>query len=168
MARLQGGTVRLRLQWESLEELVGSALRQAAPVLAGAAVRVDLPADLPLVEMDALLVERVLVNLLENAARYGAAPIELRAWTGPEALWFSVRDHGPGLPAALHGRESLLFEKFTRGVAESPVPGVGLGLAICKAAVEAHGGRIEALQAPGGGAEFRVRLPRRAAPAAPA
>lgn len=167
MARLQAGAVRLRLQWESLQEVVGSALRQAAPVLAGVSVRVDVPAELPLVEVDALLLERVLVNLLENAARYGAPPIEVRAWDQPQALCFAVRDHGRGLPAALRGREHLLFEKFTRGVEESAIPGVGLGLAICKAAVEAHGGRIHAADAAGGGAEFHVRLPRRAAPMLP-
>ena len=117
-------------------------------------------------EFDAALIERVLVNLLENAAKYGAPPIEVRAWTEPDALAVAVRDHGAGLPAALRGREQVLFEKFTRGEAEPAIPGVGLGLAICKAVVDAHRGSIQAANAAGGGAEFSFRLPRRPPPAA--
>jgi two-component system sensor histidine kinase KdpD len=83
----------------------------------------------------------------------------------PQALQISVRDHGPGLPPALRGREHQLFDKFTRGEPESATPGVGLGLAICKAIVQAHGGEITAHDAPGGGAEFRITLPRRTPPA---
>jgi two-component system, OmpR family, sensor histidine kinase KdpD len=168
MARLQSGSVNLRLDWQSLEEVVGSALRGAASQLAGRAVQVQLPPDLPLVEFDAVLVERVLVNLLENAAKYGAPPIEVSARAEPQALVVTVRDHGPGLPAAVRGREEVLFEKFTRGETESATPGVGLGLAICKAVVDAHRGSIQAADAPGGGAEFSFRLPRRPPPAAPA
>jgi two-component system, OmpR family, sensor histidine kinase KdpD len=168
MARLQSGSVHLRLQWESLEEVVGSALRGAAPLLAGRHVRVSLPPDLPRVEFDAVLVERVLANLLENAAKYGAPPFEIAARVEPDALVVRVRDHGEGLPAAVRGHEQVLFEKFTRGTTESSTPGVGLGLAICKAVVEAHGGSIRAADAAGGGAEFSFRLPRRPPPAAPA
>ncbi|MGO4395808.1 ATP-binding protein, partial [Variovorax sp. M-6] len=80
------------------------------------------------------------------------------------ALVLQVRDHGPGLPAALRGREQTLFDKFTRGQAESATPGVGLGLAICKAVVSAHGGEIAAGNATDGGAEFTVTLPRREPP----
>jgi len=116
--------------------------------------------------------ERVLVNLLENAAKYGAAPIEIAAEATPDTLRFTVRDHGPGLPPALVGREDTLFEKFTRGNAESATPGVGLGLAICKAVIDAHQGRIGAANAAnagdggaGGGAEFTITLPRRPPPA---
>jgi len=78
-----------------------------------------------------------------------------------------VRDHGPGLPATVTGREELLFDKFTRGEPESSTPGVGLGLAIAKTIVEAHGGRIVASNAADGGAEFTVTLPRRTPPAVP-
>ena len=77
-----------------------------------------------------------------------------------------VRDHGPGLPLALKGHESDLFDKFTRGKAESAMPGVGLGLAICKAVVNAHKGQIVATNVPGGGAEFCITLPRNAPPEA--
>ncbi|MDM0021994.1 DUF4118 domain-containing protein [Variovorax saccharolyticus] len=168
MARLEsgigGGSVKLRRDWQSVEEVVGSAIRAARPALGDREVRALLPADLPLVEFDAVLIERVLVNLLENAAKYGAAPIELAAHATGSALVLRVRDHGPGLPAALRGREQTLFDKFTRGQSESATPGVGLGLAICKAVVSAHGGEITAANAPGGGAEFTVTLPRREPP----
>ena len=165
MARLQNGGIHLRSDWQSIQEVVGSAIRSASHALAGLRVETDVPADLPLVEFDAVLMERVLVNLLENAARYGAAPIVVSAHAGAGELVLCVRDHGGGLPAAAQGRDSTLFEKFTRGSAESATPGVGLGLAICKAVVDAHRGSITAANAAGGGAEFTVRLPRRPPPA---
>ncbi|MGJ7493083.1 DUF4118 domain-containing protein [Variovorax sp. ZT4R33] len=169
MARLEaggaGGSVQLRRDWQSVEEVVGAAIRSAGPALGGRAVQTALAPELPLVEFDAVLIERVLVNLLENAAKYGAPPIAVSAHATADALVLSVRDHGPGLPAALRGREQLLFDKFTRGQTESATPGVGLGLAICKAIVGAHGGDIAAANASGGGAEFTVTLPRRAPPA---
>ncbi|MFD2300953.1 DUF4118 domain-containing protein [Paracidovorax citrulli] len=170
MARLEsglaGGSVRLRRDWQSVEEVVGSAIRAARPALGALEVRTALPADLPLVEFDAVLIERVLVNLLENAAKYGAPPIDIAAEALPGTLRIRVRDHGPGLPAALRGREHTLFDKFTRGQSESPTPGVGLGLAICRAVVLAHGGDIAASGAGAGpGAEFTVTLPRRNPPA---
>ena len=174
MARLEsgaaGGAVNLRREWQSVEETVGAAIRAARTALGGAAVQTDLPSELPLVEFDAVLIERVLVNLLENAAKYGAPPIVVSARATDSALELAVRDHGPGLPARLKGREHQLFDKFTRGQAESATPGVGLGLAICKAIVGAHGGDIHAANvegAEGGGAEFTVTLPRRAPPPEP-
>ena len=166
MARLQSGEVNLRMEWQSVEEAVGAAIRASQPALGGKAVRTDLPADLPLVEFDAALIGRVLANLLENAAKYGRPPIEVSARATDDALEIKVRDHGPGLPASLRGREDELFDKFTRGQVESATPGVGLGLAICKAVVDAHRGRISAANAPGGGAEFTVRLPRKPPPVA--
>lgn len=168
MARLEsglaGGTVNLRRDWQSVEEVVGAAIRAARTALGGAAVQTALAPELPLVEFDAVLIERVLVNLLENAAKYGAPPIVVGARAEPGTLVLSVRDHGPGLPAALAGQEHRLFDKFTRGDSESATPGVGLGLAICRAVVSAHGGEIGARNAPGGGAEFTVTLPRREPP----
>jgi two-component system sensor histidine kinase KdpD len=162
MARLQSGAVQPRSDWQSVEELVGAALRAAAPALGGIPVLTDVPGDLPLVEFDATLMERVLVNLLENAAKYAAPPIEIRARALPQTLEISVRDHGAGLPA---GEAEDLFGMFTRGEAESRTPGVGLGLAICREVVAAHAGRIAAGDAVGGGAEFTILLPRRPAPA---
>ena len=168
MARLQNGGVKLRCEWQSVQEVVGAAIRAARHALGAYRVTTDVSADLPLVEFDAVLLERVLVNLLENAAKYGAPPIVVSAQVTTGALVLSVRDHGPGLPAALKGKEAELFDKFTRGELESATPGVGLGLAICKAVVQAHSGQISAANAAGGGAEFRVVLPRRIPPVEPA
>ncbi|WPB55423.1 DUF4118 domain-containing protein [Xylophilus sp. GOD-11R] len=162
MARLQSGAITLRSEWQSVEEVVGAALASAAPALVGVAVRTDIPADLPLVEFDAGLMERVLVNLLENAAKYGAPPIVVSARAGDDTLELQVRDHGPGLPA---GSTQDLFGMFIRGEFESGTPGVGLGLAICREVVAAHGGTTGAADAEGGGAVFTITLPRRPAPA---
>jgi two-component system sensor histidine kinase KdpD len=158
MARIQGGDVRLNLQWQPIEEVVGSALRACGAALAGYQVGTRLPADLPLVHFDAVLIERVLCNLLENAARYTppGSCIVIGAATVDAALEVTVSDNGPGLPA---GRESELFEKFTRGEKESASPGVGLGLAICKAIVEAHHGVIRAGRSAEGGAAMVFTLP---------
>ena len=168
MARLEsglaGGAVNLRRDWQSVEEVVGSAIRAARPALGNTVVQTALEPGLALVEFDAVLIERVLVNLIENATKYGAPPIVVGARAEPGTLMLTVRDHGPGLPAALLGREQKLFDKFTRGETESATPGVGLGLAICRAVVSAHGGEIAAANAQGGGAEFTVTLPRREPP----
>ncbi|MDB5820256.1 MAG: two-component regulatory protein sensor kinase, partial [Rhizobacter sp.] len=141
MARLQSGPVQLHLQWQPLEEVVGSSLAAMDLAMASHIVRTELPADLPLVRFDAVLVERVLCNLLENAAKYtpSGSVVTIAAAVRAGDLLVTVSDDGPGLPP---GREEALFEKFARGQKESTTPGVGLGLAICRAIVEAHGGRI--------------------------
>ena len=168
MARLQSGAVNLRLDWQSVEELVGSAIRAAQPALGRYTVQTALPPDLPLVAFDAALMERVLVNLLENAVKYGAPPFVISAAVTANTLVITVRDHGIGLPAASQGQEDALFEKFTRGETESITPGVGLGLAICKAVVQAHKGSIAAADAASGkGAQFTITLPREEPPAVP-
>jgi two-component system, OmpR family, sensor histidine kinase KdpD len=158
MARIESGGVKLHLEWQSLEEIVGSALAASRNMLKHHHVEVRLPRDLPLVQFDALLVERVLVNLLENSAKYtpGGSTVTLSAEVVEDLLVISVADNGPGLPA---GREDAVFEKFVRGHRESATPGVGLGLAICRAIVESHGGRISGENRPGGGAVFRCMLP---------
>jgi two-component system sensor histidine kinase KdpD len=173
MARLDSGQVELRREWQSVEEVIGSAIRSTRHALGALAVETNVPADLPLVEFDAGLIERVLVNLLENAVKYGqplrrTGPLAvISASVTPTTLALSVRDFGPGLPAASKGREHVLFEKFTRGQSESSTRGVGLGLAICHAIVQAHHGQIRAAQAPSGGAEFTLTLPRTSPPAPP-
>lgn len=156
MARLQSGAVQLNRQWLPLQEVVGSTLAGLDEGLAGWQVDVDLHADLPLLELDAVLIERVLVNLLENAAKYASGCIRISARTAGRHIEIDVSDHGPGFPA---GREAQLFDKFERGDRESATPGVGLGLAIAKAIVEAHGGRISAHNAATGGACVRIELP---------
>lgn len=167
MARIQSGEVKFNLQWHDLEEVVGSALRICAGQLKGHRVRTSLAPDLPLVLFDAVLIERVLCNLLENAAKYTppGSHIVVAAKVLGARVHVTVYDNGPGLP---HGKEDTLFEKFTRGERESAKPGVGLGLAICRAIVEAHGGSIDACASPEGGAGFVFTLPRGTPPAPPA
>jgi two-component system sensor histidine kinase KdpD len=163
MARLESGRVQLRKEWQSLAELTGAALQSRREALARHQVKIDLPADLPLVNCDGVLIERVLVNLLENAAKYTphGTLITVTAAAKPDTMEVTVFDQGPGLP---RGQEHTVFEKFVRGQKESGVPGVGLGLAICKAIVEAHGGEISAGNRPGGGAQFTFTLPLTPAP----
>jgi two-component system sensor histidine kinase KdpD len=158
MARIESGKVTLDLQWQPLEEVVGAALDSARNMLKQHRLEVNLPRDLPLVRFDAVLIERVLVNLLENASKYTppGSLVVLSANVDGERLKVSVSDNGPGLPA---GREEALFQKFTRGSRESATPGVGLGLAICRALVEAHGGTIVGVNRPLGGVIFSFTLP---------
>ncbi len=170
MARLQSGSVRLNRQWQPIEEVVGSALQSVGSVLAGHSVNVELAADLPLVNFDAVLIERVFANLLENAGKYTPAGsrITIAARVAGPDLLVSVEDDGPGLPP---GREEALFQKFTRGETESATAGVGLGLAICRAIVEAHEGRLwaEPVRPEAGrrGARFCFTLPLGTPPAMP-
>jgi len=160
MARLQAGKVKLNKQWTPLEEVVGSALKANEFSLAHHQVQVRLEADLPLLELDAVLMERVFCNLLENAAKYTppGSVVDIGAETNADSVAVWVEDNGPGLPP---GREEELFKMFERGQKESTTAGVGLGLAICRAIVEAHGGSIRAESiAPRKGARFVFTLPR--------
>jgi len=163
MARLESGAVRFNLAWQPLEEVVGGALAACATTLAGRPLGVALADDLPLLQLDAVLIERVLVNLLENAAKFTPAgsAIEIGARAEGDRVVVTIDDHGPGLPK---GREELVFEKFERGARESATPGVGLGLAICRAIVNAHGGTIRGENRLAGervqGARFTIMLPR--------
>lgn len=159
MSKLDAGAATPNKQWHVLEELVGSALHRTRHELAGYQVSVHLPADLPLIFVDGLLLEQVFVNLLENAVRYTppGSQLWINAAVDGRAIRIAVSDNGPGVPK---GSEERIFEKFYRA---SPTAdsgrGSGLGLAICRAIVKAHGGSILATNRPGGGAEFVVRLP---------
>jgi two-component system sensor histidine kinase KdpD len=159
MARLQSGPVQLNRQWQPLEEVIGTALNAMSGALDGRPVKVALADDLPLVNIDAVLFERVLCNLLENASKYTApqSPIDIRAAASGDHVTITVDDTGPGLPK---GKELAIFDMFERGRKESSTPGVGLGLAICRAIVEAHGGTIRGETRALGGARFTIDLPR--------
>lgn len=154
--RLESGA-SLKKEPYAVEEIVGSALGRVEKLIAGRPLETDLPENLPLVPLDPVLMELVFVNLLENAARHAPeGPLEISARERMDAVEISVSDRGPGLKSEDLGR---VFEKFYRA---SAAPGAGLGLAISKAVVEAHGGTIVAENRPGGGAVFRLSLPRRA------
>jgi two-component system sensor histidine kinase KdpD len=159
MARLNAGNVTLRREWQPLEEVIGASIKLLGTALAAHPVRVALPADLPLLEFDAVLIERVFCNLLENAAKYAptGTEVDIVASQLGEHVEIRVSDHGPGFPA---GKLSALFEMFARGQTESGKPGTGLGLAICRAIIEAHGGEISAENSPDGGACIRFTLPK--------
>jgi two-component system sensor histidine kinase KdpD len=166
MARIQSGEIKFNLQWQALEEVVGSALRVSGSLLKQHLVSTQLARDLPLLRFDAVLIERVLCNLLENAAKYTPAGSRVVIAAQLHGAWVNVMvyDNGPGLP---HGKEEQVFEKFERGERESAKPGVGLGLAICRAIIEAHGGKIDACVSPEGGACFIFSLARGIPPEMP-
>ncbi len=166
MARLQAGKVTLRKEWQPLEEVVGASIKLLGSALADHPVKVSLPLDLPLLEFDAVLMERVFCNLLENAAKYSppGSAIEIGARSIGSLVEVSVLDRGKGFP---DDKLERVFELFERGTAESTVPGVGLGLAICRAIIDAHGGRIRAANQRGGGGCVTFSLARGNPPSIP-
>lgn len=161
MVRVDSGSLAVQRNWQPLEEALGVALLRMDERLAGREVQVDLPANLPLVPIDELLVEQVFINLLENAIRHTppGTPITIAARPDEQGIVVEVSDRGPGIPA---GQEELVFAKFRRAEAPGlplPTEGAGLGLTICRGIVTAHGGRIWVEPRPGGGAAFRFTLP---------
>jgi two-component system sensor histidine kinase KdpD len=158
LMRFQSGKVPLRRQWETLDDLAGLALGRVEPRLGTRRVSVELAADLPPVYVDAVLFTQVLANLLENAVKHTPDGTQVRiiGQAGDGMIIVTVEDDGPGLPP---GDPDRLFAKFQRGRTEGDVPGAGLGLAICRAVVEAHGGRISAANCESGGARFVISLP---------
>ncbi len=156
MTRLESGTVSARREWVPLEEVVGTALGRVEKLLGRHAVSTSIPASFPLLSADPLLLEQLLVNILENAARHaGAEGIEIRAEQEGGSLVIEVADRGPGIAP---GDEERIFERFQRG-SQARVAGAGLGLAIARAIAQVHGGRLTASSRPGGGAVFRLTLP---------
>jgi two-component system sensor histidine kinase KdpD len=158
LMRLESGRIELRCDTHSVEDLVGAALHRLEPRLQDHPVAIDLPDDLPAVSVDAVLVSQVLSNLLDNAVKYTptGTPIRIAAVADAPMVRVVVEDDGPGLPP---GDSRLLFDKFQRGREESAVVGAGLGLAICRAIVSAHGGEILAVPGAHGGARFEFTLP---------
>ena len=154
VTRLESGAVSIKKELCPLEEVVGSALERLEKPLAGRKIEVKIPEDLPLVPMDEVLLEQVFVNLVENALRHAAGGgIEISARREAGSVAVAVMDEGAGLGS---GELERVFDKFYHGRAST---GAGLGLAICRAVVNAHGGRIWAENRPKGGAAFRFTLP---------
>jgi len=158
MTRLESGAVQLRTEPNHPAEVIGSAIARLEKKLEGRVLNTHVTSDLPLVPMDGLLVEQVLVNLLDNALKYTPieSPIDIAVALEKNHLWIEVADRGPGVP-----EEDLprLFEKFYRGPQTQNKSGAGLGLSICKGIVDIHGGTLSAENRPGGGMRFRFSLP---------
>jgi two-component system sensor histidine kinase KdpD len=164
MTRLESGGLVLKREWQPLQEVIGSALNHLDRRLRGREVAIHLPPDLPLAQFDAVAIEQVLTNLLENALEYTppGSPIDISARATEAEIIVDVADRGPGLPA---GAEQRIFEKFVRLHAPQSRHGIGLGLAIARGIIEAHGGQIIALSrrdtgaAGSTGALFRFTIP---------
>jgi two-component system sensor histidine kinase KdpD len=165
MTRIEAGSVKVNAQWQHIEEVIGTALSRLARQLTEHPIKTTIASDIPLVPFDGLLLEQVLMNLIDNAAQYSPpdTPIDISAWHDNSAVFVQVADRGPGLVAEEVER---VFEKFYRGQQATTATsrGAGLGLAICRAIMQAHGGRIWAENRAGGGACFLFSLPLAASP----
>ena len=163
MARLAEGTLVLHCEWYALEEIIGGALARMEKVLELRDIKIDLPENLPLIWIDGVLLQQVLINLFENIAKYTPAgsPIDINATVANNTLSLSVADFGPGVP---ENHTSDIFEKFYRYHAESSTHGIGLGLALCRSIMQAHQGEIIADNRAEGGACFTLSLPLHPAP----
>ncbi|MFO1436154.1 MAG: DUF4118 domain-containing protein [Gammaproteobacteria bacterium] len=157
MARLQTGRVTLRREWQPLEEVIGASIEHLRTRLSAHPVRVNLAKDLPLVNIDAVLMERVFCNLLDNAAKYSSegSPITIDATPQGDQILIAVVDSGPGVASKDAAR---IFAVFERAAPESASAGAGLGLSICRSIVEAHGGELRCVEQPVG-ARFEFTLP---------
>jgi len=158
LVQIEFGGRALRSDWHTVDDLVSLALRGSESRLAERRIVLNLPSDLPLISVEPTLIVQILSNLLENAAKYTppGTTITICAVEREDSMMISVADDGPGFPP---GDPERLFDKFQRGRSESNIVGVGLGLAICRAAANLHGGNIRALNNPGGGARFEISLP---------
>lgn len=158
LSRIEGGALRPQMDWYDIDELVVDVRARLAPRTRNHALVIAVEPDLPLLRFDYVQIAQVLVNLIENAVKYTAAgtPIVVAAHQVPGAVEISVHDDGPGIPRE---HQLRLFDKFYRAYAATAAPGVGIGLAISKGLVEAHGGRIWVESEPGSGTTFRFTLP---------
>jgi two-component system sensor histidine kinase KdpD len=157
MTRLEAGAIQAKKELHPIEEVIGAALTRLGGRLEGREVNTHFPVDLPLVPLDGVLIQQVLINLLENAIKYSPpnAPLDVDAWVTEHEIFIEIADRGPGIPL---GDEKRIFDKFYRG-RPGQEGGVGLGLTICRGIVEAHGGHIGVRNREGGGAVFRFSLP---------
>jgi two-component system sensor histidine kinase KdpD len=162
MSRIEGGALKPEKEWYPIDELIHDVLSHMQSLLQGREVRTSIPDDLPPVELDYLQMDQVMTNLLENAVRYTppTSPIEISAAVVGEEMVISIADYGPGIPSTDLER---IFDKFYRVLSTkrngTSTMGTGLGLAVCRGLVEAHGGRIWAENQEEGGAVFRFTLP---------
>ncbi len=160
LRRLEAGQVVLNKSQTDINTLVVEATETVHPSAEGKGIelKIEIPPRLPLVNLDADMIRRVIINLIDNAVKYTneGSTVVISARSGPKEVLVSVRDNGPGIPAEQHTR---IFAKFARLQRESAPKGIGLGLTFCKLAVEAHGGKIWVESQMGHGATFSFKLP---------
>jgi two-component system sensor histidine kinase KdpD len=159
MAQLDANQVELELAPHRIQEAIDVAIERSKPLLSQHSIEMQLSADLPPVRMDVARIEEVIVQLLENAAKYSPpdCPIHIAGEVRGRMLMTSIADRGPGIDDFEQG---LVFDKFYRGRDQRlRVQGTGMGLAIAKAIVEAHGGQIGVTSQPGHGSVFYFNLP---------
>ncbi|MHB8771369.1 MAG: DUF4118 domain-containing protein [Syntrophales bacterium] len=156
LTRLDSGAITVHKEWQPLEEIIGVVLNRFSDRLRERSLELSIPPDLPLIPFDTLLMEQVLSNLVENALRHTptGTPLQIIVTPQKSAVMIAIADQGPGIPGQ---EEEAIFRKFTRGTHTQM--GAGIGLAICRAIIEAHGGRIWAENRPGGGAIFTFVIP---------
>jgi two-component system sensor histidine kinase KdpD len=166
MTRLEMSAIKPDRDWASLSEIVGAVLARLSERMAAHRVIVELPDDLPLIRVDATLIEQALGNLLENSAKHTppGTIVRVRAQRRGEEIVVTVEDYSGGLPERDVER---VFAKFHRGAVEGAGAGFGLGLAICRAIVRLHGGQAWAESVAAGGTAFRFSLPVEEAPSVP-
>jgi Osmosensitive K+ channel histidine kinase len=158
MARWQSGKVQLKKEWYDIEEIIGIALNDIRHSLNNRPLKIDIEPELPLIQMDMGLIEQVLVNMVDNAIKYSPheTEIAIRASRQQDELMVSVRDQGEGIPKT---ELNVIFDQFYRGKTSQAVKGTGLGLTICKAIIDAHGGRIWAESEKDSGTKITFTLP---------
>jgi two-component system, OmpR family, sensor histidine kinase KdpD len=157
LSRVEGGGAQPRKDWHQVGEILNDVAQHLDPE--GERISLDIPGDLPLANVDYVMIEQVVANLVENALKYSprAARIDLRAEVHDGHLWIDVADRGPGVPP---GERERIFEKFYRSAGRaSAAPGTGIGLAIARGLAQAHDGDVGYAARPGGGSVFRVSLP---------
>lgn len=156
LTRIESGAITVHKEWQPLEEIIGVVLNRFSERFKERPLELNIPPDLPFVPFDALLIEQVLSNLLENALRHTpiGTPVEIAVIPKKSAITIEIADRGPGIPA---GEEEAIFGKFTRST--NTRMGAGIGLSICRAIIEAHGGRIWAENRADGGAAFKFVIP---------
>ncbi len=158
MTRVESGALEIHKEPQPVDEIIGSAISYFSEQLESRTVETVIPDDLPMISGDAVLIQQLLINLLENVFKYTPAdsPLLFKATCDADFVTIELSDRGPGIPEEL--REQI-FQKFVRATNKTSASGAGLGLAICQGIVEAHGGKLGVKAREGGGATFWFTLP---------
>jgi two-component system sensor histidine kinase KdpD len=158
LSRIEGGALRPQKDWYDLDELIADVRTRVAARTGSHPVSVHIEPELPLLQFDYVEIAQVLINLIENAVKYTppGTPIAISARRRPGMVEIAVHDEGPGIP---QNKQAHLFDKFYRAHSGNAASGTGIGLAIVKGLVEAHGGTVSVESAPGRGTTFRFTLP---------